>query len=202
MSARTPLAAVLFAATTVISIVGCSSSKSAETTPPTRVTTPSATVPSASSAEPTTAPPTVVTTAASTATTSSASSSDDTAAITAAFTTFFDGLDPNVDAKIAVLQHGDLLGSMVVDAAKDPQFQQLSTVVNSVAALSDADCAAAGEVAPCALVHHDMFLGGLPAMVDLKSHAVRISGVWKVSASSWCAVVTLGGATCPALPAG
>ena len=122
--------------------------------------------------------------------------------ITAAFTTFFDGLDPDTDAKIAVLEHGDLLGSMVVDAAKNPQFQQLSTTVNSVDVLTDADCEAAGEVAPSALVGHDLFVGALPAMVGLKSYAVRVDGVWKVSASSWCAVVTIGGASCPQLPGG
>ena len=91
---------------------------------------------------------------------------------------------------------------MITDAAKDPQFQQLTTVVNAVTMLSDADCAAAKEVAPCALVGHDLFVGGLPAMVGLKSHAVKVGGVWEVSAASWCAVVTIGGATCPAIPTG
>jgi hypothetical protein len=91
---------------------------------------------------------------------------------------------------------------MITDAAKDPQFQQLTTTVNSVTVLSDADCTAAGEVAPCAAVGHDMFVGGLPAMVGLKSHAVKVGGVWKVSAASWCAIVTIGGATCPAYPKG
>jgi hypothetical protein len=183
-------------------ITACSSSKSADTTQEALTTsvsgpaTPPSTLPASSSA------PESSTTVVSAGATTVAASTDNTTAITAAFTTFFDGLDPDTTAKIAVLEHGDLLGSMVVDAAKNPQFQQLSTVVNSVDVLSDADCTAAKEVSPCALVGHDLFVGGLPAMVGLKSHAVRVGGTWKVSASSWCAVVTIGGETCPQLPAG
>ena len=195
---------VLAAFAVAVSVGGCgSSSKSAATTQPTEAT--SATVTEASTSPPpatsgAAGATTPATTAPAGATTPSAAG--DVAAIKAAFTTFFDGLDPDTNAKIAVLEHGDVLGSMVVDAAQNPQFQQLSTVVNSVDMLSDADCTAAGEVTPCALVGHDLFVGGLPAMVGLKSHAVRIDGTWKVSASSWCAVVTIGGATCPQLPTG
>jgi hypothetical protein len=122
---------------------------------------------------------------------------DATAAIKAAFTTFFDGVNPDIDGKVAVLEHGDQLRQMIVDASANPQFQQLSTVVNSVTAQSAEQCAAAGEVSPCAAVAHDMFVGGLPAMVGLTSHAVEVDGVWKVSAKSWCAIVQIGGATCP-----
>jgi hypothetical protein len=188
---------------------GCSSPKSSGTTPATQPTpsvsvavtsAPVQTEPASSSTQ---APSgTAAESTSATTGTSTGTATDDTAAITAAFTTFFDGLDPDTNAKIAVLEHGDLLGPMVVDAAQDPQFQQLSTMVNSVELLSDAECSAAKEATPCALVHHDLFVGGLPAMVDLKSHAVRVDGVWKVSASTWCAVVTIGGAACPDLPAG
>ena len=185
---------------------GCSSKQSAAT-PSTAFTAATAAVTSPTPTAPTSVGPTTPDSASAGSAPSSSSTAasppaDDKAAITAAFTTFFDGLDPNTNAKIAVLQNGELLGSMVVDAAQNPQFQQLTTTVNSVDLLSDADCSAAGEVAPCALVHHDLFVGGLPAMVDLKSHAVRVNGTWQVSSSSWCAVVTIGGATCPTLPKG
>ena len=198
MSARSPVACVLVATALAVLPGGCSSStKSSVADPDTGSVE---TQPTSTSAPVTTATTSATTSASTTAT--PAPATDDTAAITTAFTTFFDGLDPDLDAKISVLEHGDLLRSMIDDASKDPQFQQLSTVVNSVSLVSDAECTAAGEVAPCALVGHDMFLGGLPAMVGLKSHAVRVDGVWKVSASSWCAVVAIGGATCPDLPAG
>lgn len=142
------------------------------------------------------------TSASSVAPTTGGSSSDATAEITAAFTTFFDGVDPDIDRKIAVLEHGEQLRQMIVDASADPQFQQLTTTVNSITVLPDSDCVTASEVAPCAGVVHDMFVGGLPAMVGLQSHAVKIDGVWKVSAKSWCAIVEIGGATCPALTEG
>ena len=208
MTGRAPRAATLVAIAMTALMCSCGSSKSSAST----TTTVSSSAPAASQpASPTTTTyANVGTTAGSTAatqpsaapTSAAPSSGDATAAITAAFTKFFDGLDPDVDAKIALLEHGDVLGSMITDAAKDPQFQQLTTTVNSVALLSPADCASAGEVAPCAAVGHDMFIGGLPAMVGLKSHAVQVGGVWKVSAASWCAIVGLGGATCPAYPKG
>ena len=202
MIARSPIAGVLVATALAVLLGGCSSSTKSSVTEPdtgpiqTQLTSTSAAVATA------TTPATTLATSSASTTATPAPAADDTAAITAAFTKFFDGLDPDIDAKVSVLEHGDLLRSMIVDASKDPQFQQLSTVVNSVSPLSDAECTAAGEVTPCALVGHDMFLGGLPAMVGLKSHAVRVDGVWKVSASSWCAVVAIGGATCPDLPAG
>ncbi|MGZ4805633.1 MAG: hypothetical protein ACXV5U_04550 [Ilumatobacteraceae bacterium] len=206
MITRSSITRTLVALVLASLISGCgSSSKSASTTPATQPTT------STTKASPATQPATSTTpasnpgSAATTQPTTSATTgqpTDDIAAITAAFTKFFDGLDPNIDAKIALLEHGDVLGSMITDAAKDPQFQQLTTTVNSVTLQSDADCAAAKEIAPCALVLHDMFLGGLPAMVGLKSHAVKVDGTWKVSAASWCAVVAIGGATCPTIPPG
>ncbi len=205
MTSRSSFTRALVAVAFVSLVGACSSSKSANTTPPTQPTASTTTVPAvtqpASSTTPQSSPGSAATTQPTTPATTGPPT-DDTAAITAAFTKFFDGLDPNVDAKIALLEHGDVLGSMITDAAKDPQFQQLTTVVNSVTMQSDADCAAAKEVTPCALVLHDMFLGGLPAMVGLKSHAVKVDGVWKVSAASWCAVVAIGGATCPAIPTG
>ena len=202
MTGRSATLGVLAAFALATLVGGCSSSsKSAATTVP--IPPPSSAGTVASTTEPSaTNAPAGATTPPTTSGATTPASADDVAAIKAAFTTFFDGLDPDTNAKIAVLEHGDVLGSMVVDAAQNPQFQQLSTVVNSVDMLSDADCAAAGEVSPCALVGHDLFVGGLPAMVGLKSHAVRIDGTWKVSASSWCAVVSIGGATCPQLPTG
>ena len=202
MTARSPMARVLVPTILGLLLGNCSSSPNSSVTEPDNTQTTTAdTGPVATQPTSTSAPATAATTSASTIATTSPAT-DDTTAIATTFTTFFDGLDPNTDAKIAVLEHGDLLGSMIVDAAQDPQFQQLSTVVNSVTLLSDADCTVAGEVSPCALVGHDMFVGGLAAMVDLKSHAVRVDGVWKVSAASWCAIVAIGGAACPALPAG
>ena len=209
MTGPAPIAGRLVAIALTALLCSCGSSKSSGSTSATVTqSTTGSSAPAASQPLSSTAPPSsifgsaVATQPSTAATTAASSSTDDTGAITAAFTKFFDGLDPDVDAKIALLEHADVLGSMITDAAKDPQFQQLTTVVNSVTLLSPADCTAAGEVAPCAAVAHDMFVGGLPAMVGLKSHAVKLDGVWKVSAASWCAIVSIGGATCPTIPKG
>lgn len=188
---------IALAAACVTFAAGCSSSSpsSAAATSAASATTDPAATPATT--QPASTEPGPSTTSAST--TGGSATTDDTPAITAAFTTFFDGVDPDVDGKIAVLEHGDQLRSMIVDAAANPQFQQLTTTVNSVSVLSEGECAAADEVAPCASVGHDMFVGGLPAMVGLQSHAVKVDGVWKVSAKSWCAVVEIGGAACPPL---
>jgi hypothetical protein len=121
-------------------------------------------------------------------------------AVKKAFVTFFDGGNPDVDAKVASIQHGEALRSMIADATIDPQFSKLSTEVRTVSSLAPLDCASAGEVSPCALVIHDMFLGGLPAFVGRTSHAVKVGDRWLVSASSWCSIVAIGGQSCPTLP--
>jgi hypothetical protein len=121
-------------------------------------------------------------------------------AVKQAFVTFFDGGNPDVDGKVASIQHGEALRSMIADATVDPQFSKLSTEVRTVSSLAPPDCTSAGEISPCALVIHDMFLGGLPAFVGRTSHAVKIGERWLVSASSWCSIVAMGGQSCPILP--
>jgi hypothetical protein len=121
-------------------------------------------------------------------------------AVKKAFVTFFDGGNPDVDGKVASIQHGEALRSMITDATVDPQFSKLSTEVRTVSSLAPLDCTAAGEISPCALVVHDMFLGGLPAFVGRTSHAVKVGDRWLVSASSWCSIVAIGGQSCPTLP--
>ncbi|HEY7627266.1 MAG TPA: hypothetical protein VH761_09360 [Ilumatobacteraceae bacterium] len=199
MSARRVTSGVVAALVVAASVSSCSESKTSDAA----TTVGGATTTSAAPVEETVAP--TSTSAApepSLASTTDGPPTDADAEITAAFTTFFDGVDPDIDRKVAVLEHGEQLRQMIVDAAADPQFQQLTTAVTSVTMLSDGDCATAGEVAPCAGVVHDMFVGGLPAMVGLQSHAVEIGGVWKVSAKSWCAIVEIGGASCPTLSEG
>lgn len=207
MRSRTSLARALAVVAVATWAAGCSSSSDSTNTAASSQPGATSTTESGQSSVPpeTMAPQTGPTssglpntTTAPSESTGGSSSSDDTAAITAAFTTFFDGVNPDVDGKVAVLENGESMRSMIVDAAANPQFQQLSTVVNSVTMLPDSDCTAAGEAAPCAKVSHDMFIGGLPAMVGLQSHAVKVDGVWKVSAKSWCAIVAIGGETCPA----
>ena len=145
--------------------------------------------------------PNTATTVGPTATTPSETTQPSNAAefeITAAFKLFFDGGNTDVDARVAVLEHGAALKLMIADATADPQFSKLSTTVKTVTRIDDAACLKAGEAIPCAEVVHDLFLGTFPAFVGQKSYAVNVDGTWKVSAKSWCAIVKIGGAVCPA----
>jgi len=154
-----------------------------------------------STSEATTAPSTTSTTTAvntTAANSSTTAATGDQADITKAVMLFFDGSNPNVDAKVAVLENGEKYRSMLVDAAKDPTAQTLSTKVKSVEVLDAAGCQAAGVAAPCAKVVHDLFAGDFPAFSGQVSYAVNVGGKWMVAAKSWCAIVALGGASCPA----
>lgn len=57
---------------------------------------------------------------------------------------------------------------MHADATLDLQFSKLSTEVGAVSSLATLDCASAGEISPCALAIHDMFLGG-PNLANYRS---------------------------------
>jgi hypothetical protein len=124
---------------------------------------------------------------------------DDREAITATFVAFFDGAVRDVDAKVAELEHGEALRSMLDDAVADPQFAQMSTQVSSVTTLDAAGCQNLGLPSPCAEVVHDLLVGQFPALIDNTAHAVQIDGEWKVAAETWCRIVTIGGAECPPL---
>jgi hypothetical protein len=141
---------------------------------------------------------TTVTTAAASTTSPETTTEpgDAVSEISAAFVTFFDGLQ-SVDAKVDVLEHGEELRSMLEDAAQNEQFQQLSTIVTSVARRDDAACGDAGVPAPCAEVIHDLLVGDFPMMVAHVGWATEVDGRWKVAAATWCDIVKVGGATCP-----
>ncbi|MDO8364916.1 MAG: hypothetical protein Q7V88_18645 [Actinomycetota bacterium] len=149
---------------------------------PTTAPTPAATEPADSTAEPTTTTP-----------------GDEAALaeIRAAFETFFGGAATPLDAKVAVLQEGEQYRSMLADASADAQFQSLTIDIRDIRLLADAECAALDLDAPCAVVTHDLLVSGAPALVAQESAAVQVDGRWLVAASAWCAVVALGGETCP-----
>lgn len=131
------------------------------------------------------------------ATTGAPSDAEAIAAIRAAYATFFGGSTTTVDAKLAVLEDGETYRTMVTDAQANEQFQALTVDVRDVSLLADGDCTAAGEASPCALVTFDLLVSGAPMLVAKEGHAVLVGGDWKVSASTWCAVVAVGGESCP-----
>lgn len=117
--------------------------------------------------------------------------------IGAAFLTFFGGTASDVDEKVAVLQDGERYRSMIVDASANEQFQAMSVDIRGIRLLDADTCSAMGEEIPCAVVTHDLFVGGAPALVGQDSAAVRVGDEWKVAASAWCRVVAIGGEQCP-----
>ena len=195
-----------------LAVGGCSRSESSDdrdTVPSSpKTTVPATNVPATggpgTSGPPTSAPVATTTAAATTAATTTAEpspSTTDPAAeqmlIGAAFFTFFGGTASDVDDKVAVLEDGERYRSMIVDASANEQFQAMSIDIRSIRLLDVDACAAMGQVSPCAVVTHDLFVGGAPALVGQDSAAVRIGGEWKVAASAWCRVVAIGGEQCP-----
>jgi hypothetical protein len=190
MTMRLRVAAAVAAGALVVG--GCSGSEPADDRGP------------ATSGPATTGPETSATAASTTAASTTAvpgPSTTDPATeqmlIGAAFLTFFGGAVSDVDEKVAVLQDGERYRSMIVDASANEQFQAMTVDIRGIRLLDADACTAMGEVSPCAVVTHDLFVGGAPALVGQDSAAVRIGGEWKVAASTWCRVVAIGGEQCP-----
>jgi hypothetical protein len=121
----------------------------------------------------------------------------DVAAITSAFAAFFGGSTSTVDEKVALLEHGESYRSMLSDAAANAQFQKMSTEIRSVRAGTAVECSALEALPGCAVVTHDLLVGGFPMAASIDSPAVKVSGKWLVGARAWCKIVEMGGETCP-----
>ncbi|MEI7547567.1 MAG: hypothetical protein WCK21_05860 [Actinomycetota bacterium] len=144
-----------------------------------------------------TTPVTTGATPASTGTSSTiADGTTSIATIRTAFTTFFTG-GGSVDAKVAVLQDGERYRPMLTDAAANAQFRSLTIDIRDIRLATAAECGGYGELATCAVVTYDLLVGGAPMLAAHQGYAVRVDGTWKVASSAWCAVVKLGGETCP-----
>jgi hypothetical protein len=103
-----------------------------------------------------------------------------TAAITSAWQTFFAGTTPAA-RKIALLQNGRRFAGVIKAQAS-----------SSLAQASQAKVTAVTLVSPTkADVTYSILEGGQVALPDQKGQAVRVGGVWKVSAASFQALVKL-----------
>jgi hypothetical protein len=160
-------------------------------------TAPSTTAPSTSGAPPpsSTAPSTSTTTLRPSTTTAA----DNDAAVRAVFTTFFDG-SASTDARVAALDDGERYRTMLADAASDPQGAKLRAAVRTVTYPPDTACAGVSAAPPCAIVTFDLLVGAFPALVSHQGAATKRSGTWKVTAATWCDVVSIGGDSCPSRP--
>lgn len=154
------------------------------TTMPSGVTTAptSGTTTTTSTATTTTTAPPATSTAVTTTTMDAAGT---TATITANWERFFSATTSIADRE-ALLENGPSLHQALVERAADPLMRQASAKVRHVA-LTDATHAS---------VTYDVLLNGTVALADSTGVAVLQDGVWKVSADSFCALISLG-ATAP-----
>ncbi len=86
---------------------------------------------------------------------------------------------------------------MIVDAAANAQFQAMTVDIRELAIGDPARCAALGITGACATVTFDLLVSGMPALVAQAGAAVQSNGRWLVASSAWCAVVAIGGESCP-----
>ncbi len=118
-------------------------------------------------------------------------------AVTAAFLTFFGGLDSTTDEKLAVLEGAEIYREMLEAASENAQFKQMSTDIREIRAGSDDECGELAAAPRCAIVVHDVLIGGFPMAAGIVSPAVRSDGGWLVGWRAWCNIVEIGGETCP-----
>jgi hypothetical protein len=105
-----------------------------------------------------------------------------TAAATKAFVTLFDGT-ATLDTRLAVLQNGTSLAQALSALASSPLIKQTSATVSKVTLTSPNQ----------AQVTYTLAVSGTPIAKDQAGTAVQDSGTWKVSASTFCALLTAEG---------
>lgn len=122
--------------------------------------------------------------AASASATSSPASSGSSAAIsqiTTNWESFFSGAT-SAAKKISVLQNGQSFASVINAQAGSAMSKSASAKVLSVLV---------NPTGTQAVVKYDVLFGGQPALSDQSGVAVRQNGAWKVSDSSFCALLAL-----------
>jgi hypothetical protein len=133
---------------------------------------------------------TQATVAATTTTTAAArADADATAGITAAFQTFFDGSQPDLSARAAVLENGDQLR-----AALDEIFGQTADVASRASATVDSIVLTGPDTAD---VTYSVLLDGQVALGAVAGNAVRVDGRWLVGQATFCNIATQGSDTLP-----
>lgn len=114
-------------------------------------------------------------------------SAADVAAIKSAFVTFFSGKTPG-SQKITLVEDGPAFSSVINAQAGGSLSQSTTASVSTVTVTSPTQ----------ASVVYTVSLGGVPALKNQTGQAVKDGGTWKVSASTFCALLTLEG-TAPTL---
>jgi hypothetical protein len=106
--------------------------------------------------------------------------------VTTLFQRFFDGTLP-VDTKVGLLQKGDQFTEILKAQAAGPLAKSSGVKVIKVVQSTQNSAA----------VTFTVLLDGKPALENQAGGAVLDNGVWKVSASTYCTLLTLQGLTAP-----
>jgi endonuclease/exonuclease/phosphatase family metal-dependent hydrolase len=136
------------------------------------------------------APAATVTTTATTAPPSAEVDAATLGAITEAFTTLFDGTVTDVEAKLAVLEDGELLRPYFLEAyaAQQAIAPHIRVHLDDVSLVDPAHAA----------VTYTLLLDGAAVLDHVEGAAVLLDGRWHVTRRTYCDVSTQGAAEIPA----
>lgn len=110
--------------------------------------------------------------------------------MTASWVKFFDGATPATQ-KVALLADGSQFASVIDAQAGSALAKSVKATVSKVVLVDSSH----------ANVTYTVSLAGTPALTDQAGKAVLVSGTWKVSAASFCALLALeNGGTTTGLP--
>lgn len=123
----------------------------------------------------------------SSGTPSSTAPASATQAVTQTFERFFDG-GTTADQKIALLENGQAFAATIKAQAGTPMAKSTTATVANVATSSPDH----------ATVTFTVLFNGKPALVGQPGSAILTNGSWKVTASTFCALLTLEGNPPPA----
>jgi hypothetical protein len=104
-----------------------------------------------------------------------------TAAVTSTFVTLFNGAAPT-QSRLDLLQSGDVFATALSSQASSPLLKLTTATVSSVTSAGPNE----------AHVVYTVLLSGTPALTNQSGTAVRVDGTWKVSATTFCALLSLG----------
>src|SRR5437868_4432792 len=106
--------------------------------------------------------------------------------IAKAFTDFFNGANPDLDAKLQLLDNPEkykaLYTKFATGATTGPQLKSTSATVTKVDLKGDGT----------AEVTYTLNLNNTPTLMDQLGKAVQVNGVWKVSGTTFCDLASLG----------
>lgn len=110
-------------------------------------------------------------------------------AVTSAWETFFAEGTP-IAGKVALLQGGEKYRAQIQASVDSGQGKGTTVQVKEVQFNEEAD-------PPTADITYDILVNGQVALPNAKGTAVLEGDQWKMSADTYCALIALGGATCP-----